>query len=470
MRRISIILFALLIVIAVRADELLKTIDSLYSQLDKQEGHQRIETLISLSEAYRLVSFDKSLRTGEDAVNYANENGFQKLKGKVLKSLGISAYQSGDYALAISYYQKALEAYDQVNDLSGKAAVINNLGLVHKLLGENDKALTFYNQAFTIQEQLGDERAYATTNINIASIYYQLGELDKAYDAYYKSQLIFKKLGDSLRYATVTNNIANVYWQWDQNDKALELLDETLEIYQQHHSLLDMSRVIYTKGLIYAYDKGDHEIALEMFRHSLDLREKIGNPQGTGNVVINIANIWMDQQRYTEAFEFYERGLRIHRSIGYVDGILMAYYYMGVAHQKMGNYLESNRYFAKCQEKAAEFEITQYEELIIEGRMKNFAALGDFENFSIQFDHFIDARDTLISKYLDLQTEEAHKSFRIEELMTEIALLSANNTKIKSQLQIYQFGLSSLLILAFLLVLFWLSRKKIKQYRRRKKP
>lgn len=463
MKKIIFIFLSVFFIETAVADDKINAIDSLYALLDTQKGDARLETMISLSEAYRLVSFNKSLKTGEAAIDFANEKGFQMMRGKILKSIGITAYQSGDYDLSLEYYDKAVSAYDQVGDSGGVAAVYNNIGLVHRLLGANDKALEYYEKAFALQLQLGDELAAATTDINIASIYYQKGKHDEAYDAYYKSQLVFKKAGDSMRYATTTYNIANIYWQWDQNDKALELLDEALVIYQNQHALLDMSRAFYTKGLIFAYDKRDYKKALTMFRLSLDLREKIGNPEGTANVIINIANIWMEQERYSEAFEFYNRGLRIHTTLGHIDGILMAYYYMGLAHQKMGSYEKSNDYFDLCEAKAVEFEIIQYEDLIAEGRLRNYAAMGDFESFQIQFELFSSARDTLLERYLSLQTREAKSNFEIDQLMDELARVSLINKQQAKRIQVFHYGTSALFTLFFVLLLVWFYQRNIRK-------
>lgn len=463
MKRIIFIFLSVFLVETVFADEKISEIDSLYALMEKQKGDAKLETMISLSEAYRLVSFNKSLKTGEAAIDFANKEGFQAMRGKILKSLGITAYQSGDYDLALGYYDSAISAYEQVQDSGGVAAVYNNIGLVHKILRANDKALEFYNKALDLQLKLGDEWATASTQNNIAGVYYLKGLLDEAYDAYYKSQLVFKKVNDSLQYAITTFGIANIYWQWDQNDKALELLDEVLAIYQKQHELLEMSRVFYTKGLIFAYDKRDFQQALKMFRLSLDLREKLGNPKGTANVIINIANIWMEQGRYTEAFEFYNRGLRIHTALGHIDGVLLAYYYMGMAHQKMGNYEKSNDYFDQCEAKAKEFDISQYDDLIVENRLKNYAAMGDFDSFQIQFELFSSAHDTLLERYLSLQTREAKSNFEIDQLMDELARVSLINKKQAMRIQVFHYGISAFFTLFFVLLLVWLYQKSYKK-------
>lgn len=472
LRSFFFILISIFFIETVIADEKLKAIDSLYMLLDMQQGDTRVETMVSLSEAYRLISFDKSLKAGEDAITYADEKGFQKMRGKILKSLGVTAYESGDYDLALEYYEKAGIAFEMIDDLGGKATIYHNEGLIYRMLGDNDKSLEYYKKALALHQQLGDELAAANTNVNIGNIYYQKGKLEEAFDAQYKSQLVFKKADDSILYAITTYNIANIYWQWDQNDKALELLDESLNIYQKFNELLRMSQAYYTKGLIYAYDKGDNQKALEMFRISLDLREKIGNPQGTANVIINIANVWMEQERYDEAFEFYNRGLRIHTTLGYVDGILMAYYYMGLAHQKMGSYQQSNLLFDQCENKALEFKISQYEDLIAEGRLKNYAALGDFENFLVQFKRFSNARDTIAEQYHSLKTSAANNKFKIEQLLEEVGRISAVNRQQEKRIQFFQFSFSALLTLFFVSLLFWVYQKKVKNlhFKSKRKP
>jgi tetratricopeptide (TPR) repeat protein len=185
-------------------------------------------------------------------------------------------------------------------------------------------------------------------------------------------------------------------------------------------------------------------------------------------VIINIANIWMEQGRYTEAFEFYNRGLRIHTALGHIDGILLAYYYMGMAHQKMGNYEKSNDYFDQCEAKAKEFDISQYDDLIIENRLKNYAAMGDFDQFQIQFELFSSAHDTLLERYLSLQTREAKSNFEIDKLMGELARVSLINKKQSTRIQVFHYGISAFFTLFFVLLLVWLYQKSIKKVLYRK--
>jgi tetratricopeptide (TPR) repeat protein len=461
-----VLFFTINLLSTVYADGQLHVIDSLYQLLDGQQGDQRIETMINLSEAYRLVSYDKSLKTAQDAVSYAETEGFQRLKAKVLKSMGISAYQSDDYELALSYYKQAIKAYENSGDQLGKATVLNNTGLVYKQLGDNEKALELYQQAYDIQFKMSDISAYATTNINIAGIYYQRGELNKAFDAYYQAQLLFGELKDSLRYAQVTNNLANVYWQWNQNEKALQLLDEAKMIYQRFNATADLSRIFYTQGLIYAYDYADYNKALDRFNRSLVLREELGDPLGTANVLINIANIWMEQERFEEAFSFYQRGLRIHETIGHTDGILMAYYYMGIANQKLNRFDESNVWLTKCEEKSKEVNSRLYEDLILEARMKNASALGNYKGFLAYFDEFVIARDSLADAYSNLQTADAQNRYQLKEYESQLASLAKEYDRLQTRFLSYQYTFYTILGLLFLLFVYGLIKFVLIRFRR----
>ncbi len=456
--------------VTVLADNQLHDIDSLYRQLDVQKGEQRINTLVSLSEAFRQVSLDKSLKTGEEAMQYADEEGMQTMKGKILKSLGVSAYVSGDFDLALSYYQKAAEAFESVGDKEGKSAALNNIGLIYKAQGQSAQAISFYNEARKLQEETGNEKAYASTTINVAGLYYQLGDLDKALDAFYQSQMVYKKLHDTVKVAVTTYSMALVYWQWDQNDKALDMLDEALKVFQEYDMKLDIARTYYNMGLIYAYDKGDSEKAMSLFLQSLEMREKIGNPQGTANVIVNIANIWIDQGRFDQAFKLYDRGLRMSESMKYVDGTVMTYYYMGIAFQKMKNFNKSNESLNACIDEAQQHNIHTYDDLVNEAMLKNYAGLGDFDRFGEAFKAFQAGRDSIAAKYNKLQTTEAHSRYKLDELLSEMDVVIAENKHQKEQIRMYRFAFSALALLLALSIVFWLFVQKSKKTARQDPP
>lgn len=460
MKAIIIFLLTFIVVPVCLADGDLIKIDSLNKLVGSQIGKQRIETLITLSEAYREVSFDKSLQTGTEASNYADNEGLQNLKGRILLSMGESASLSGDYALALDYYAKAVTAFKETNQFSELAETYNKTGLVYKNLAEYEKAIEFLMLASDIEKEHKLAKQLATSISNLATIYFSKGDFTKAMDGYHQARVVYKDLNDTLRYAKMTMNVGLVYWQWNECSRALEMLQEAKEIFAKKNDFIELGRVYNNIGMLYYQDVKDTVKALEYFENSLTIRELLGNQLGMAVVLSNIGNVYRDRNQLFEAFERYNKALRISEAIGYKEGMALTNYYMGIAYQKNKKFRLSNSYLDNCFAIASKHDIKHYFGIVNEAKLKNYAALGDYDGFMKEFKIYSSAKDSLFDQMNELSTKETEARYKVNELLPEIDRLELENNKQEKLLMLYRFSLVGLLVTGILLFVIILFRKK----------
>ena len=448
--------------VSIFADGNLIKIDSLNKLVGLQSGRERIETLIMLSEAYRDISLDKSLQTGVEAGKYASDEGFENLKGRILLSMGESASLSGDYALSLDYYGKAAEAFTATAGYEDLAKAYNNMGLVYKNLAEFDKAIEFLTKASEIEKQHNLVGPLAGSIGNMATIYFSLGDFNKAMDGYYQARLVYKELKDTLRYAKMTMNVGLVYWQWDKSDFALEMLTEAKNLFEEKEDFVELGRVYNNIGMLYYQDVKDTTKALEFFEQSLSIRELLGNQLGMAVVLANIGNVYRDRKQLFEAYERYGKALRISEAIGYKEGVVRTNYYIAIAHQKNNEFRESNQYLNTCLNMATEYGMKNYFQIVNEAKLKNYAALGDYEDFMEEFQVYSAAKDTLANELNELKTKESEARYKINELIPELDRLEQENKNQDQLLLLYRSILAFIVLLVIVLGILWgiKSRKK----------
>lgn len=459
MRTIVSYIITLLVFSTCYADGDLIKIDSLNKLVGLQSGRERIETLISLSEAYRKVSFEKSLRTGTDAEQFASDEGFNALKGKILLSMGESASLSGDYALALDYYDKALKAYKVTDGFSELAETYNKMGLVYKNLAEYDKAIESLMIATDIEKEHNLVSQLAGSISNIATIYFTKGDFNKAMDGFHQARIVYKDLNDTLRYAKMTMNVGLVYWQWDENQLALDMLLEAKTIFKQKDDFVELGRVYNNIGMLYYQDVKDTVKALEYFENSLAIRELLGNQLGMAVVLANIGNVYRDKNQLFEAFERYDKALRISEAIGYKEGVVRTNYYIGIAYQKNRKYIESIHYLDKCLQMATEYGIENYFDIINEAKLKNYAALGDYTGFMEEFRIYTSTKDTLARELNEMRTREAEARYKVNEFIPEMERLEAENKHQLELIHLYRYSFISMIVIVISIMLILVFRK-----------
>lgn len=444
-------IFVIFLSISVFAQVDLAKIDSLSSLASTQKGQQRIETLIHLSEAYRKISVEKSFETDSAAIDYAEREGIENMRGIIFISMGKSASLSGDFPLALNYLNKAVEALKQTKNFADLCKAYNQTGMVLKDMAEYDKAIQQFDLASEIAKQHELSDLYATSAISRATVYFSKGEYDKAADFYLEARQIYKELNDSLLFAITTMNVGLVYWQWNKAELAKEMLLEAKEVFERKNQFANLGRILNNLGKIYYQDFNDTTKALDYYQQSLAIREKIGHQLGMAVVLANIGNIYTDKNQFDVAFNNYHQSLNISESIGYKEGMALANYYLGMAHYKKKNFSESIEYLDASLRLAKEHGLNAYLSLINKAKMGNYVALNDYEGFAKEFKIFSDELDSLKANLADMEFSIAQAKKMTDDAKAELE--SANETLAiqQKQLRWYQIFLALFVVISLVL-------------------
>lgn len=435
------------------AENDIRLIDSLNQLISVQTGSERLQTLLALSEAYRIVSYDKSMKTGWEALTYADEQGFHELKALVLKSLGQSAQNTGDYDLASAYFEKALEAYEYIGNKEGIADIHILLGILLQNTSEYEVSIQHLQQAISIANDLKNDTIYLAATNGLGASYYETGKFNEAMDAYYQVQILSKKMGDTLKLGISLMNSGMIYWQWDQNNKAIDYLKQALEIFETQNSFEYLSMAYNNLGLIFFNDKNEPDTAYLYFNKSLAIRETLGNPISIANVLLNMANVYSSKDNFEKAEPVYFRALQIYESSTFIQGIIRTFFHLGEAYYKAKKYELSIDYLEKCLHKANEYNIGYYNTITSELLMKNFIATNDFPSFLKYFEIFKVEHDSLVKQNNLLLDSESDFKYKLLELYPRLTELEAENKRLADQTRFYNYIFASIIgILGFALL------------------
>lgn len=443
----------------VRADIDMKKVDSLNQLIGKQSGIERIETLIMLSDMYRKLSPDQSLKTDTIAINYADQEGLDNMKGIILLSMGRTASISGDYSLALDYFNKAVEALDKTDNHKERCRAYINRGIVEKNLGNFNAALENFDVASDIAAENNVQDQLASSLTNRAIVYFSSGDYNKAAENYQLAMDIYKVLNDSTRYAVLTMNLGLVYWQWNKNDLALKMLLEAKDVLEQTNKSVELAKLYNNLGRLYSQDLGDNNKALEYYQRSLEMRELIGNQVGIAIVLANMGRIYSDMKTYDKAVDHLKRSQNISKMIGYKEGEALAYYYLGQTFKTRKQFQTSNSYMDSTLMIAKEHGFNAYFRLVNEAKLTNYFKMQDdsafvkeYNVFAYSYDSTINALSELKFEYNNLQNETLANQEKLNDFSLQIENQSAT-------LNAYRIALA-LLLLFFVTTLFlWLKKR-----------
>jgi tetratricopeptide (TPR) repeat protein len=265
----------------------------------------------------KLAQFNKAEELYEILLEQTTD---ESKKGHIFYQLGWIKNGQGEYAEALTFYEKALEI--EQNTLSPNhpdlASSYNNIGLVYDNMGEYSKALSYYEKALEIKEKTlpPNHPSLATSYNNIGLVYKKMGEYSKALSHYEKALEIKQKTlpPNHPSLATSYNNIGLVYKKMGEYSKALSHYEKALEIKQKtlppNHP--DLGTSYNNIGNVYD-NMGEYTKALSYYEKDIEICQKTLPPNhpDLATSYNNIGDTYGKMGKYSKAVSFHERAVDI---------------------------------------------------------------------------------------------------------------------------------------------------------------
>ncbi|MCG8327269.1 MAG: CHAT domain-containing protein [Chitinophagales bacterium] len=226
--------------------------------------------------------YEQSIKLQKEALELMKEKEENKEAIAITQeNIGSFYYSKGDYKLAISYLEQALQTYKSI--ASGEtqhpeARILMHIGDCYKGQGRIDQALDYYLQSLKIHLQLPQEQFYQQTERlvykGMVDLYAQLGDQQKANYYIDKAVAIHEKYPGLLMAYQSYLSFGHFYLKEDLFDKAQfyfeaakQAAHEEYSLYERHPS---MALTEAAMGDFYV-EKGQWEIAFQQYQKALEL-------------------------------------------------------------------------------------------------------------------------------------------------------------------------------------------------------
>ncbi|OCQ99196.1 hypothetical protein BCD67_08480 [Oscillatoriales cyanobacterium USR001] len=308
---------------------------------------------IKLREQLRFWGYSKylldSLKKLEGKLSNTTE------EGQRLGSIGVSYYALGNYTQAIEYLAKAEELFKSTSTYY-YAFALSWLGKSNARLGNFSLAISYCNQALEqvekLKEMQQDDGGCECTTLNtIGFIYVDLAEYEIAREKHKEVMELSKKSGipylrnegDALAY------IACCEWAMGNPTEAINKFQESIKVFNQIKDYL--SECIAHCLLVELYlSNGQIENAGKTIKLIEILNEKIKyfHPILKTNLFKTQAIFSLYNNNYEQAIKLFQDSIAINNEIGAKNDLAEAYYQLGLTYQTIGNTADSQENFNKA--------------------------------------------------------------------------------------------------------------------------
>jgi serine phosphatase RsbU (regulator of sigma subunit)/Tfp pilus assembly protein PilF len=222
--------------------------------------------------------------------------------------LVIKYFTSGEQKKAGDLYKEALSEAIINHSESGLAALYHTKGNLFSYESKFDSALSYFKKALKIRKKIGDDVGILKSMGNIGSIYFMLADYKTAL-GYYEETL--KKEAELKfeegKYFSI-NNLGYIYSRLKISNKALAYFKKAEKIYAQ-----SPGQLIFTyDGMSNVYkDLGNSDSALYFAFKTRDISATLNEQNSLSYALVNIATIYMEQEKFGPAKEYLEKALEL---------------------------------------------------------------------------------------------------------------------------------------------------------------
>ena len=285
----------------------------------KPPGSELVTVLNKLAAASLHSDSGRSETCAKEAYELAEKQQNSSEQARSCNTLGTLNLEAGNFTEAMSNCRKAMEIYEELKNMNGKASVLSIMARIYLSQGIFDKGLEHYHMSLRILQESGaSKEEIATRHMNIGICYSSLHRLDLALSSYEYALTIMEESGNKKKLAYLYNNIGTIYGEKEELNKAKEYFHKALDIRQDLEDKPGIASTLGNLGILHEIH-GENESALKCFIRGLELYEEIGNIRGIAHTCGWIGGINTTLGHLDEAESYIIRGLSITRKLKLKD-------------------------------------------------------------------------------------------------------------------------------------------------------
>jgi small subunit ribosomal protein S1 len=274
------------------------------------ENDRELELLLlrELGDSFSEVGdFHSARESYEQALGLAQNTGDRHSEATLLSRLGNAYSTSEQPQQALSSYERALVIAMQLQDLKLIGNTLSSLGLVYKDIGEITRAIDSYEKALTIARQMADRKAEGALLGNLGNAYVAQGQTSRAIEYYEQALTTARQLSDLRSESALLGNLGNAYAAQGQLHSAIVYYEQALTLVETH-SVIQLDPI---SAAIYR-NRGNAYIALEEFPKAIiDYNRAITLDPDDSAAYASRGDALAHIERYDEALASYDQAIRL---------------------------------------------------------------------------------------------------------------------------------------------------------------
>ncbi|MDP3437258.1 MAG: tetratricopeptide repeat-containing sensor histidine kinase [Bacteroidales bacterium] len=290
------------------------------------------------------VALELVLTNPELALKYTLESselsdslGYLKGKANSYKLTGRYFREKFDYNLALDYYKRALNIYQNLGDKRAICFCRSDMAYVYFQMGNYPKAIEFFYDSRNIALEFNDKRHVIECLQMMGVIYQMQGNYPKSTEDLQNALLVAEEINDRNFMADIYTNLGIVHMKQNNNTLAIDSYLKAQAIYEEQKSSKKLGSLYNNLGKIYERENNLLKAA-DLYSKALQIEEQEGNKFGKMLSMNNFGSLYKKQNKFASALDYYKQSLLFSQETGSKNIMSEIYLKMGEIYFDMDNF------------------------------------------------------------------------------------------------------------------------------------
>jgi class 3 adenylate cyclase len=336
-----------------------------------------VKALIEQAKALRVANPEKALEKSLEALSISTKANYTQGRALSFKWIGFYYFDRSNFDSTQYYWEKSLEAYREINDYDGISNMLNNIGSSTYNSGNNAIALDYFTKALEAGEKSGNKIRIITSTNNIGLIYMSKTRTYKQALVYLEKSLdLAEKMNDADNIGTAHANIGEVNMHFGNDSIAMSHFLQAKEAMGPDGTTLPY--ILLSIGRLYQKKK-DYPMALNWYQQSFASAEKLNNTFFKSDAASGIAETYRLSGEQKKALLYYDMARKLADSAKASLQMKTAFKGLANTYRDMSNYklaYQNEFAYSRLSDSLATFNIDSTQnKLELENKEKEIALL-----------------------------------------------------------------------------------------------
>jgi two-component sensor histidine kinase/tetratricopeptide (TPR) repeat protein len=410
-------------------------------------------------QSYRVSFFIKTLicciifLSGNEAKAHRKADSLMRLLAvekvdttRFIYMLKIGNYLSNEakYAEAIGYYKKALRIVPSTDDYRVGLAFCY-LSTTYSNKGDYDSSLYYSTRSVTKLRASKRVNIFLPLAISyVAAYYYMKGDFEQAIKYAYEELKVAEEINDNNSIANSYNLLCGIYQQTGNNAKAIEYSEKAVALKKKTGNYYNLAMLTINLAAVYINDQRYPE-AIKHLTDALYISRNQSIVKADEAQALSLLGLcYSNLKQYDSAKLYYQTAGQVFREIEDAPTKLGQYYInLSTLERSFKKYDDALLYLDSAMHVAKQYNLGIFNEANRE-RQSLYAEKGDYANAYKALTQFIEMRDSIQIDEMKNNLAELEKKYNTEKKNKEILILE-NTNKLNSLRISQQLRLNTLL-------------------------